>query len=109
MNSLQLSDEDTNYLFERIRDILIDVHRYSIDQADTLCRSYYRDFTDEAYCEKIGIPVQDDDYFHHESPHGMALRIHYYLGLQKDPSPYSFIEWRADYYRLIYETKRSNQ
>lgn len=89
------SDDDTNLLLDEIVARLRE--RYSDEQAKSLVAEYYNKFTDPVFCESIGIPVQDDDFMHHESAGGMALRIHYYLGLGADPSPHAFIEWRSLY------------
>lgn len=45
-------------------------------------------------CPACGIPLQDDDLFHHEGAAVLALRIHYYLGLGGDPTPKAFMAWR---------------
>jgi hypothetical protein len=87
------ADTETNQLLDQISVALSE--RYSLAEAEALIREYYAKFTDAAYCQSLGIPVQDDDFFFHESAGGMALRIHYYLGLKGDPDPSKFIEWRA--------------
>lgn len=68
---------------------------YPPEKAESLVRDYYSKFMDSCYCKSIGVPVQDDDFLFHEGVGGMALRIHYYLGLEGDPDPHKFIEWRA--------------
>ena len=86
-------DQDTNHLLGEIARILTEQH--SDHEAELLVRDYYQKFTDASYCRSIGIPVQDDDFFFHESAGGMALRIHYYLVLRGNPDPHRFIEWRT--------------
>ena len=94
--SFKLSDdEDVNMLFDEIASKLITDLGYSEDSAITSCEQYYKSFTDEEYCNEIGVPVQDDDFFFHESASGIALRIYYYLNLKGDPDPHKFIEWRS--------------
>lgn len=87
------ADTETNRLLDQISAVLSE--RYSQAEAEALVRDYYVKFTDPSYCSSIGIPAQDDDFFFHEGVTGMALRIHYYLGLRGDPAPGKFIEWRA--------------
>jgi len=89
------TDEDTNMFFDDVISRLESDMGYSYSEACEMVRDYYDKFTDEGYCEKIGIPSQDDDFFFHEGVGGMALRIHYYLKLKEDPSPSKFIEWRS--------------
>ena len=91
------ADEETNRLLSEITRLLCD--RYSVTEAESLVRDYYIKFTDPSYCESIGIPAQDDDFFFHEGALGMALRILYYLGLRGNPDPEAFIEWRTNYLR----------
>lgn len=96
MTELSLpTDEETNHLFD---DVVSDLHEnfgYSIDDASSLVREYYSRFRSAEYCRSIGIPVQDDDFFFHEGVRGMALRVHYYVGLGESPEPRAFIEWRS--------------
>ena len=87
------ADTETNQLLEQISVALSE--RYSLAEAEALVKEYYAKFTDASYCRFLGIPIQDDDFFFHEGVIGMALRIHYYLGLEGDPNPSKFIEWRA--------------
>lgn len=88
------TNNDMNLLLDKIVNRLCEY--YSQDQAESLTIEYYLKFTDPAFCSSIGIPVQDEDFMHHESAGGMALRVHYYLGLGSDPSPHAFIEWRSN-------------
>lgn len=91
------TDEDTNVYFEHVVKVLCDIFKYSHGAAVALTREYYRLFTDKAYCDSIGIPMQDDDFFFHEAAYGMALRIHYYLTLKQDPNPMKYIDFRTEY------------
>ena len=87
------ADTETNQLLDQISVALCE--SYTQAEAESLVRDYYVKFTDPFYCRSIGVPVQDDDFFFHEGVRGMALRVHYYLGLEGDPAPSKFIEWRA--------------
>jgi hypothetical protein len=101
------TDEDTNRFFDMVVTRLIQDFGYTSEEASSMVHSYYRSFRDEAYCKTINVPVQDDDYFFHESETGMALRIHYYLGLKADPDPRSFLKWRNEYYEQIRKARRA--
>ncbi|UJB19158.1 MULTISPECIES: hypothetical protein [Lysobacter] len=91
---MQIADDETiNQLLGKIVAALSE--GYSKTEAESLVRDYYSKFTAPAYCKSIGVPVQDDDFFFHEGIAGMALRIHYYIGLEGDPAPEKFIEWRT--------------
>jgi hypothetical protein len=91
------ADKETNDLLGKIAAALSET--YPSEDAESPVCAYYKQFTDPVYCESIGIPVQDDDFFFHEGIRGMALRIHYYLGIGGDPAPEKFIEWRAAHFR----------
>lgn len=103
------TDEDTNNYFCTVMSWLKSYFNYSESRACTLIHKYYHSFRDEKYCEKIGIPVQDDDFFWHEGAGGMALRIHYYLGLKGDPEPIKFIDWRADFNKRLNSQSVGNE
>jgi hypothetical protein len=90
------TDDDTNRLFDRTVSELEAI--YSRDQAEAMTREYYSLFRDPGYCASIHVRVQDDDFFHHQGPADMALRVHYYLGLKGDPDPHRFLEWRSRLY-----------
>lgn len=90
------TDEDTIQLFDDvIARLSQDTDEYTFEEACSLVESYYRHFTDAAFCARLGVSVQDEDFFHHEGAAGLALRVHYYLKLQGDPNPRAFIAWRA--------------
>ncbi len=95
------TDDDTNHLFDQIAAHLNEYLMYSYSDAVALAREYYACFCDTEYCSKLHIPVQDDEFFHHESAGEMALRVHYYLGLRLDADPHKYIEWRTEYYRRL--------
>lgn len=90
------TDNDTEHLLELTASRLREYFEYSSDQSESLVREYYGKFQDPGFCREIGIPVQDDDFLHHEGPVGLAQRIHYYLGLKGDPAPARFVEWREE-------------
>jgi hypothetical protein len=87
------TDEETSLLFVSAVAHLLGT--YSAEHASNLARQYYVSFTNETYCARIGIPLQDDDFFHHEGAREIALRIHYYLGIGGNPDPHSYIKWRT--------------
>lgn len=89
------NDEDMNLFLSDVISSLEGECGYSNSEASDLVANYYKLFLDGDYCAKIGIPVQDDEFLYHEGVGGMALRVHYYLGLKLDPNPKKFIEWRS--------------
>jgi hypothetical protein len=93
------ADAAVNQLFDRAMTEMQARFGYTAQAASALVREYYTRFRDPQYCDGIHIPVQDDDFFFHEGAGGMALRVHYYLGLEENPEPMKFIDWRADYFR----------
>lgn len=88
-----VADEGTTRFLAKVADALGEI--YAPAMASSLVSDYYSKFTDPSYCKALGIPVQDDDFFFHEGVSGLALRIHYYLGLGGDPTPAKYIEWRS--------------
>lgn len=95
MNMELSKDEEVNHFFGQVISILTSECSYPTEDASRLVREYYDFFRDADRCKQIGVPTQDDDFFFHEGIRGMALRVHYYLGLKGDPNPRSFIEWRS--------------
>jgi len=89
------TDEDVVAYLDQVVSAFQVMSGTSFAEASNLVENYYRKFTDEGFCKGIGIPVQDDDFFFHEAPGGMALRIYYYLVLKEDPDPWKFVQWRA--------------
>lgn len=89
------TDAETNQLFEDVAAKLCSNFGYTAARAAELIRDYYAKFRDEGYCDQINIPTQDDDFFFHEGVWGMAMRVHYYIGLNENPNPIAFIEWRS--------------
>ena len=75
---------------------------YQQPDAAKLIRAYLEVFTDVKRCDEMGIPVQDEDFFFHEGAIGLALRAHYYLTLQGDPDPMSYVNWRSDYFKQLH-------
>jgi hypothetical protein len=96
-------DSEVIRLFDRICSNMMLLFGYSEASARSLIIEYHQLFTDKSYCETLGIGVQDDDFFFHEAPMGMALRIHYFLGLKGNPSQSSFLEWRRDTVKRLKE------
>ena len=89
------TDEDTNRYFKDIANILVEELNISLEEAASYIMKYYENFTNPEFCKSINIPVQNDDFFWHESERGMALRIVYYTVKEHDPDPRAFIEWRS--------------
>lgn len=97
MNPELPTDEETNDYFCTVMSWLRTYFGYSESEACKLVQKYYSKFRDRKYCEKIGIPVQNDNFFWHQGAGDIALRIHYYLVLQGDPEPMKFIDWRIEF------------
>lgn len=95
--SLTSEADGDDWMFGRIVSNLQSLFGYSTDEATSLSQEYYKLFRDESFCRSIGIDVQDQDFFEHEAPMGMAMRVHYYLGLKEDPGPQKFLLWRRDF------------
>lgn len=95
------TDDDTDHLFDQVALFLQKRFDYSTDEAIELVHEYYSKFRDPTFCQPIHVPVQDDDFFHHQGAGDMALRAHYYLRLKEDPDPHKYHRWRADYYRKL--------
>lgn len=92
------TDEDVNDLFRLVATELQTAFGHSSADAEALAKEYYTRFTDAGYCESIGVPVQDDDFFFHESAEGIALRAQYYLVVKGPPDPFAFVQWRVNHY-----------
>jgi hypothetical protein len=90
-------DRQVNNLLERICTNMQELFHYSQADAWSLIGDYYRLFRDEAHCSRLGVAVQDDDFFFHEAPMGMALRIHYFLGMKEQARSASFLAWRKEF------------
>ena len=105
MEPMLPADADVNQLFDRVVTEMQARFGYTAQAASALVHEYYTRFRDPQYCNEIHIPVQDDDFFFHEAAGGMALRVHYYLGLQENPEPMKFIDWRTDYFRQLRATR----
>lgn len=95
------SDPDVDHLFERICSEMRFLFGYREQDARSLMADYVRLFTDESCCERLGRGVQDVDFFFHEAPMGMAMRIHYFLGLKGSPAENDFVNWRAEAQRRL--------
>lgn len=95
MNPKLPTDDDTNLFFDDVAAKLVSDLGYDEATATALAREYYMSFTNADYCRRIGVAVQDEEFFFHEGVGGVALRIHYYLTLKGDPKPRSYIKWRA--------------
>ena len=89
-------DTAVNDFFNQVAEVLMQARGLEFSLAGQYISEYLGCFTDPTFCKSIGVPVQDSDFFFHESPGGMAARIVYYM-VEKgnDPSPEAFIEWRA--------------
>ena len=105
MEPMLSADVPMNQLFDCVVADMQAYFGYTTQAAEALVREYYTRFRDPQYCDSIHIPVQDDDFFFHESAGGMALRVHYYLGLKENPEPMKFIDWRTDYFRQLRATR----
>jgi hypothetical protein len=107
MKSSVLRDPEVDALFKRASSELTSLFGYSEEEASILVADYLRLFTDKIYCEQMGIPTQDDDFFFHEAPLGMALRIQFFCGL-KERSEAHFLAWREKIVTKIKEQQRGS-
>jgi hypothetical protein len=96
-------DPEVQRLFELVCSRLASLFGYSEVDAWSLLTQYHRRFTDKSYCDSIGVDVQDDDFFFHEAPMGMALRVQYFVGLKDLPGKADFLEWRKDVVKRLKE------
>jgi hypothetical protein len=85
-------DNDNDLLYGTLE---LEAFGYSETEARRLILDYKHKFMDEDYCESIGIPTQLNSYIGHEGPMGIALHIHYYIGLNGDPNPNRRVDWRT--------------
>jgi len=108
MEKILSATKEVNDLLERISSNMQFLFGYAPDEARALIVEYCKLFTDKTYCDSIGLRVQDDDYFFHEAAMGMAMRIHYYLGIKADPDPDTFLSWRKDFVLKMKESQRGN-
>jgi hypothetical protein len=93
------ADADLEWVFDHAVEELQHRFGYSADAAEALTRDYYQRFRDPEYCKSIHLRAQNDEHFFHEGPGGMALLIHYYLGIKGDPARDRFIDWRTQYFK----------
>ncbi len=100
------SDKQVNQLFGLVSSNMQWMFEYSEADAWASIEEYYQLFTDKSYCNSQGIGVQDDDFFFHEAPMGMAMRIHYCLKLKGDPNSYAFLLWRKELMARLKEEQR---
>lgn len=91
------SEADKKILFDGIVRELRKLFGLSATVASELLATYKARFSDVEYCQSIGVPVQDDDFFFHQAPMGMALMVYYYLVVKGDPDPQEFLKWRTGY------------
>jgi len=90
------NDEEVNFFLEKVVSLLNQYFGYPLLGAELLVRDYYSKFGNRDYCSVLGLAVQDDDFYFHEGAGGMAVRMHYYLGLKGDPS--EFLKWRKEFW-----------
>lgn len=90
------TDYDTNNLFHEVALKLSQELNISCKEAIEIVFNYYTKFTDITFCQSIGLPVQDDDFFHHEGVAGLVLRAVYYLVQKNDPNPSEYLNWRSN-------------
>jgi hypothetical protein len=88
------ADAGVNLLFERAASEMRQLFGYSEAEAWALIVEYYRLFTDSELCSRHGVVVQDADFFFHEAPLGMALRVQYFVGLKGLANRGGFLDWR---------------
>lgn len=89
------TDDDTHYLLVQAVKALHYHSSLPVEQCAQLASRYYSLFTDAAHCERLGIPMRDDDALHAEGPTDLALRIYYHLVLNGDADYTAYSQWRA--------------
>ncbi len=81
------TDGDTKKLFEIIVYVLKTYFGYAEQEAVDLVNTSHAAWS----------PYREDDFYHHDGFWESAVRIHYFTGLQGNPSEYH--QWRRDHYR----------
>src|SRR6266481_5745999 len=79
-----IADEDTERLFEIAVYFLQQYFGYSQEDAVRLVNDYY----------KLREHQHDDDYYHREGSFQIAVQVHYFTGLRKDPG--HFPQWKRE-------------
>lgn len=89
------TDEYVNKLYDDIRSELMGIFSYSPARASEVFADFYTKH-----------PECDEDFYFHQGPFNMALRIHYELALGRDVSSVDFIKWRKSYHALWNERRK---
>jgi len=79
-------DEYVNRLYGDIRAELVSIFSHSPAYASDLLANFYTKH-----------PESDEDFYFHQGPFNMALRIHYDQVLGGDSSSSDFVSWRKNY------------
>jgi hypothetical protein len=83
------SDEYVNKLYDDIRSELMAIFSYSSARASEILADFYTTH-----------PECGEDFYFHQGPFNMALRIHYGQVLGGDVSSADFINWRKNFHSI---------
>ncbi|WP_144034317.1 hypothetical protein [Sphingomonas sp. IBVSS2] len=79
-------DEYVNRLYDDIREELVGIFSHSPARASEILASFYTKH-----------PECDEDFYFHQGPFNMALRVHYEQVLGGEASSADFVAWRKNY------------
>ena len=91
---LTSDDPYTNRLYEKIREELSLVFEHDAEKSHDLLEIY-----------NSNNPLLDEDFYWHQGPFNVALRVHYELVLGGDAAAIEFIEWRKQF-NSVWEARR---
>lgn len=100
-------DEDLNDFLEDVVSLLNRYFDWPLLSAELLVRDYFSKLQDPEYCSAHGFVMHDHDYYFHECTGGMAVRMHYHLGMKGDPTSREFLEWRKEFWSSYHAARQS--
>jgi hypothetical protein len=93
MTTPPLSDDEyINKLYDDIRAELTIIFAHSPERAADILANFYNEH-----------PSLDEDFYSHQGPFNMALRIHYDQILKGDVASLAYINWRKNYHHIWIE------
>jgi hypothetical protein len=96
--SLSCGSEETERLFDRIAKELVKRFGYSYKDAIVGIRGYYADMCEKALRRNNPNAMSVDDWFAHDGAFGMALRIHYVVGIGGNADSPEYLKWRSEFH-----------